>query len=272
MFGIVIAFKNYKFNLGIWGSDWIGFKNFEYLFKSDTFLTLLRNTLGYNIAGMALSRVIPIIVALLMERIHNKYALKVFQSGMFIPYFLSWIVVSYFTFALFSYDTGMINNLLVKFGAERISFYTDTAPWPFILIILAQWKTLGYNALIYYGCLLGIDPTLYEAATIDGCNYLRKLWHVTLPQLVQPIIILLLLSLGGMFRSDYSLYYFIPNDTGALYKVTDVIDTYIFRTLRSASNLGISSAMAFLQSIVGFVLVVFGNSMARKYDENTALF
>lgn len=272
MFGIVVAFKNLKFSLGIWGSPWNGFENFEFLFRSDSLAILLRNTVCYNIIGIILGNAVPIVLALALERIKRKTAIKVYQTSMFLPYFLSWIVVSYFSFALFEYDTGIINKVIAMLGGERINFYNTPGVWPFILILFALWKGLGYNTLIYYGSLLSVDPSLYEAAIIDGCGYFKRVWHISLPHLVPSVIVLFLLSLGGIFRSDYGLYYFIPKDTGALLDVTDVFDTYIFRTLRNATNLGLSSAIAFLQSVVGLVFVVAGNSIARKIDKDVALF
>ena len=272
--GIVVAFKKLRLAKGIWGSDWNGLDNFRFLFESDSMITLLRNTIGYNMAGLILGNLIPVILALSLERVKKKYAIKTYQTGMFLPYFLSWIVVSYFTLSLFEYNGGILNNIIALFGGNKIDFYSKAAIgyWPFILIFFAVWKGLGYNTLIYYGTLLGIDPSLYEAATIDGCGYFKKVWHISLPHLVPSITILLLLSLGGIFRSDYGLYYFIPRDTGALLKATDTLDTYVFRTLRNANNIGISSAISFIQSIVGFLFVIVGNTLARKIDKDIALF
>lgn len=271
--GIVVAFKNFRFNAGIWGSEWNGLKNFEFLFRSNSIVTLLRNTIGYNVASIILSNVIPIIMALCMERVRKKkYLIKTYQTGMFMPYFLSWIVVSYFTYALFEYKTGIINGFLSQLGLEKIAFYKNTKYWPFILIFFSVWKNLGYQTLVYYGSLLSIDLELYDAAAIDGCSYMQRVRYISLPHLVPSIIVLVLLSLGGIFRSDYGLFYFIPQDQGALLKATDVLDTYILRTLRDATNLGLSSAMAFLQSVVGFIFVIVGNTIAKKIDPDSALF
>lgn len=272
MFGIVVAFKDLKFSLGIWGSKWNGLDNFKFLFRSNSFLILLRNTLGYNIAGMIFSHIISISLALCLQRVKKKICIKTYQSGMFLPYFLSWIVVSYFTLSLFEYDTGILNNILVHFGLNRIDFYNTPACWPFILIFFAVWKGLGYSTLIYYGTLLSIDPTLYEAGAIDGCSKWQEIRHISLPHLIPSVIVLILLGLGGIFRSDYGLYYFIPMDTGSLLKVTDVFDTYVFRTLRDATNVGLSSAIAFMQSVVGIIFVIIGNTLARKVDPDCALF
>ena len=273
MFGIVVAFKDLKFSQGIWGSPWNGIDNFKFLFKSNSLFILLRNTIGYNLIGMFLGHLIPVILALCLERVRkHKFLIKTYQSGMFLPYFLSWIVVSYFTLSLFDYKTGILNHLVTMLGGEKIAFYNEPKYWPFILIFFAVWKGLGHTTLVYYGSLLSVDPSLYEAATIDGCTYFKRVWYISLPHLTQSIVILVLLGLGSIFRSDYGLYYFIPRDTGALLKVTDTLDTYIFRTLRNATNVGLSSAIAFMQSIVGLIFVIVGNTAARKIDPDVALF
>lgn len=272
MFGIIIAFKDFKFNLGILGSSWNGLNNFVFLFKSKTMFTLVRNTLGYNIIGLIVENAVPIFIAICLERITSKRVIKLYQGGMFIPYFLSWVVVSYFSLALFDYESGLINEIIAKFGGNKISFYESPKYWPVILVLFKLWKGMGYTVLIYYGSLLSVDTTIYEAAAVDGCTYFKRVIHITLPHLVYPCIILMLLSLGSIFKSDYGLYYFIPKDTGALLKVTDVFDTYILRALKNATNIGLSSAMAFIQSVVGLVFVLVGNTLARKVDPDCSLF
>lgn len=271
MFGIVIAFKKFRFSGGIWGSAWCGLDNFVFLFKSDTFVRLLRNTLLYNIFWIFWTMVVQIAVAVCLTEINNKYSIKIFQSGMFIPYFLSWIVVSYFSRALFQYDTGLINTLLRSLGKQPISFYANTKWWPLILTCFHTWKGLGYGVLLYYGTMLGIDASLYEAASIDGCGFFKKLCYITLPHLKYLVLITLINSVGGIFNSDFGLFYFIPQDTGALYPVTDVFDTFVFRTLQSATNLGMSSAISFLKSVIGFILVMTTNAIVKKIDDECAL-
>ncbi len=207
-----------------------------------------------------------------MENVDNKYCIKVFQSGMFIPYFLSWIVVSYFSYSLFEYDMGIINNLLNAVGMESISFYTQSKYWPLILTLFHLWKTMGYNTLLYYGTILGIDTSLYEAAAIDGCGTFRRIWYITLPHLKYVVLITFIMEIGAIFTSDYGLFYFITRDMGALYSVTDVFDTYVFRTLRNATSLGMSSAISFLKSVVGFILVIVANNIVKRIDDDCALF
>ena len=272
MFGLIIAFKDYKFNLGIFGSKWNGLDNFRFLFESNTFGTLVKNTIGYNFIFIIVGTISAIFVALMLDVMKNKIFIKFYQGSMFMPYFLSWIVVSYVTHALFNYESGLLNSILAKMGAEGISWYSEPKYWPYILTILNVWKGIGYNSLVYYGTILSIDPALFEAATIEGCSYIRKLWNITLPHLKPTVIILTLLSIGGIFRSDYGLFFYIPKDIGALYKATDVLDTYILRSIRSIGNMGAASAAGFLQSVVGCIVVVTMNGIVRKVDNENSLF
>lgn len=267
MAGLIIAFKDYRYNLGIFKSPWVGLKNFQYLFESNNFWILIRNTILYNIGSMVISTVICIIVAIFLSMITKKICIKLFQSGMFLPYFLSWVVVSYISYTLFEFNSGIINTILAKFSREPISFYTEQKYWPFILIFFSIWKGLGFSVMIYYGNILSIDTDLFEAASIDGCNGFQKVWYITLPHLKQTVIVLLLLSIGRMLYSDYGLFLYIPQDTGVLYNVTDVLDTYILRALRLAGSVGESSATGFLQSIVGLILVSTSNWVAGKIDD-----
>ena len=272
MFGLIIAFKDYKYNLGFLNSPWNGFDNFVYIFKSNTFLTLVRNTIGYNVVIMILGIILNVFMALMLFTLISKWTIKIFQSSMFIPHFLSWVVVSYITHALLKTDSGAINVLLDSLGMEKISFYITPKYWPFILVIVSLWKGMGFSMLMYYGSMLSIDTQLYEAAELDGCGYVKKHYYVTLPHLTKTIIMLTLLGLGSMFRSDYGLYYQIPKDTGVLYPVTDVLDTYIMRAITISGSVGQASAVGFLQSIVGFILVMAANLTTKKIDSDSALF
>ena len=272
MGGLIIAFKDYKYNLGIFRSSWNGIKNFRIMFSSNTFFQLVRNTIGYNMTFILLTVFVSVCVALLLDNISSKRSIKVMQSSMFLPYFLSWIVVSYVSHACLDYNSGIINTFLSHIGKEKISFYSEPKYWPFILVLFNTWKTVGFNSLVYYGTILSIDTELYEAAMLDGCGYLKRVRYITIPHLRPTIITMLLLSLGSVVRSDYGLFFYLPKDTGVLYSVTDVLDTYILRTLRVAGSVGQASAAGFLQSIVGLLLVVAVNAAVRKYEEESALF
>ncbi|MBP3360914.1 MAG: sugar ABC transporter permease [Clostridia bacterium] len=272
MGGLILAFKNYKYSLGILGSEWVGMKNFMFLFNSSTFSILVRNTVLYNLAFIVLNIVAGIMAALFLDNVMSKRGIKLFQTSMFLPYFLSWIVVSYISLSLLDYDKGIINQILGVFGQNSISFYSETKWWPAILIFFNTWKNLGFNALIYYGTIISIDSELYEAATIDGCGYFRRVKYITIPHLKPTVIILGLLALSGIFRSDFGLFYYLPADSGALYDVTDVLDTYITRSILNTSSLGQSTATGLVQSIVGLLLILTVNSVVRKYESESALF
>lgn len=272
MGGLVIAFKEYRFDLGIFGSPWNGLDNFKYLFESQSFYIILRNTIAYNFVFIVLGAVVSVFLALMLSEITSKMSIKIFESCMFIPNFLSWVVISYISYAFFQYDFGLINKVLQYFGKEPITFYTEQKYWPFILVFFNIWKGAGYGALMYYGSILGIDSQLYDAAIIDGCGYVKRIRYVTLPCIRHTIIIMTLLGLGNIFRSDYGLFYYIPRDTGALYQVTDVIDTYILRALQISGSIGGASAVGFLQSIVGFILVATANFVVGKIDNENTLF
>lgn len=272
MVGLIISFKDYKYNLGIFGSEWVGLDNFKYAFISNDFYIILRNTILYNLTFIVMGIVFGVLIALMLDAVGNRTFIKVFQSGMFLPHFLSWIVVSYISYAFLDVNVGIINKTLMKFGSQKISFYSEAKYWPIILCCFNVWKTMGFNSLVYYGAILGISPELYEAAAIDGCSYFRRVWHITFPQLKSTVIILVLMSLGGIFHSDYGMFFYLPKDIGALYKTTDVIDTYILRTLRLSGSVGGASAVGFLQSIVGFIVVIIANTLVKKVESESALF
>ncbi len=272
MIGLVIAFKDYRYNLGMFKSPWIGFQNFKFLFESDTLWVLIRNTIGYNAMFIIGEIIVCLTLAILMYGIKEKLSIKIFQSSLFLPYFLSWVVVSYVSHALLSMDFGLINSIRAMFGMDKISFYSEPKYWPGILLFFDIWKHVGYKTLVYYGSLLSLDTSLMEAAAIDGCTYFKRIRYIIIPHLTSTIIILLILSIGGIFRSDFGMFFYLPKDAGVLYDVTDVLDTYIMRSIRVAGNLGASSAAGLLQSVVGFILVVITNAIVKRNDEDNALF
>ena len=272
MFGCVIAFKNFDYRAGIWGSEWCGLANFNYLFASNDAARILKNTVFYNTVFITLNMVIGITVALLLERVTRRYLIKTYQTMMFLPYFISWVVVAFIAQGLFKYDNGIMNNLLIKMGSKPLQWYTETGSWPWVLIFANTWKTVGFNTLLYYGSLLGIDTTLYEAAAIDGANTWQRIYKISIPMLKPTIIVLFIMGIGNIFRADFGLFYYVPNNSGALYKVTDVIDTYIFRALKGSGDISGSSAASFFQSVCGFILVLIANGTVRKLDSENAMF
>jgi putative aldouronate transport system permease protein len=271
MFGVIVAFKNYRYDKGILGSDWVGFKNFEFLFKSDTAWRITRNTVLYNLTYMILTTICALAVAIMLNEIAKRW-LKVYQTSMLLPYFLSWVVMSYITQAFLDHQSGFVNTILVSMGMEKIKWYFEAHYWPFILVIVHLWKSIGFSALVYYAGVLGIDAELYEAAKIDGAKRMQMVWNITIPQLTPLITILLILSLGGMFRGDFGLHYFIPNNNGMTYSTTDIIDTYIYRALSTLGDISMASAVGLYQSLVGFVLVIAANYTVRKINDENSLF
>lgn len=273
MAGLVIAFKQVNWNKGILKSPWVGFSNFEYLFKTKEAWNITRNTLGYNIVFIILGTVIAIAVAILLNEITSMVLKKTYQTVILLPYLISMVVVSYLVYAMLSSENGFVNlSILRPLGKQEISWYTESKYWPAILIIIYIWKTFGYNCILYYATLVGIDRGYYEAAVIDGASRWQQIRHITLPELVPTIITLTLMSIGKIFYSDFGLFYQVPMDSGPLYDVTNTIDTYVYRGLIRQNNVGMSSAAGFYQSIIGFVLVLLANYAVRRISKENALF
>jgi putative aldouronate transport system permease protein len=271
--GLAIAFKDIDFRKGILKSDWIGYKNFEYLFKTKDALIITRNTLLYNAAFILLGIVFGVITALLLNEVSSKRLLKFFQTTILSPQLVSWIVVSYFVYALLSIDKGMINNrILPLLGIKEISWYTEPKYWPFIITIMQIWKTIGFNSIIYLATIVGISSDYYEAATLDGATRNQQIIHITLPLLVPTIITLFLIHVGRIFYADFGLFFQVPMNSGALFSTTNVIDTYVYRALLQIGDIGMSAAAGFYQSIVGFILIIISNLIIRKFNKENALF
>ena len=273
MAGLVIAFKQVNWNKGILKSPWVGISNFEYLFKTKEAWNITRNTLGYNIIFIILGTVIAIAVAILLNEITSMMLKKTYQTVILLPYLISMVVVSYLVYAMLSSENGFVNlSILRPLGKQEISWYTESKYWPAILILIYIWKTFGYNCILYYATLVGIDRGYYEAAVIDGASRWQQIRHITLPELVPTIITLTLMSIGKIFYSDFGLFYQVPMDSGPLYDVTNTIDTYVYRGLIRQNNVGMSSAAGFYQSIIGFVLVLLANYAVRRISKENALF
>lgn len=272
MAGIVVAFKNYNVKKGIFGSDWCGLSNFTYLFKYDAW-KIIRNTLGYNIVFIIVNLVVGIAIAIMISDVYSKRAQKLYQSTILLPFLISMVIVGYVAFAFFSADSGMLNKtILPALGLEPVMWYSEPKYWPFILVLFNTWKGVGYGTLIYIAGISGIDKSYYEAAELDGATKWQQIKRITLPCLVPSIITLLLLNIGRIFYSDFGLFYQVPQNAGALYNVTDTIDTYVYRSMLAAGGLGRSSAAGVLQSIVGFTLVMLANWVVNKISKENALF
>ncbi|MBP3965869.1 ABC transporter permease [Paenibacillus lignilyticus] len=270
LLGLIVAFKQFRIDKGIWGSDWSGFKNFEFFFRSDNAWRITRNTILYNGAFIILTMVIAILLAVLLNELTGRWV-KVHQTILFLPYFISWVVIGYIVLGLLDHKNGFVNHALISIGKEPIKWYMEAQYWPFILIAAQLWKTVGFSTLVYYAGIIGIDPSYYEAARIDGASRRQMLTRITLPLLTPLIVILVIVGIGNIFRADFGLFYFVPNDSSFLYPVTDVIDTYVYKSLRVMGDIGTSTAIGLYQSVVGFVLVITANSIIRKINRDNSL-
>lgn len=272
MFGIVIAFKDYRYDLGIFGSEWVGLDNFIYFFKTNDFFRITKNTLVMNVGFISIGMIAAIAYAIVLYEIRSRAAVKTYETIAIMPHFLSWVVVGYITYAFLQPTNGFINHVLAQIGLPAVDWYSVPKVWPGILIFVSVWKSVGMDSVIYYATMMGIDSSLYEAAAIDGAGKWKQTLHVTIPQLTPIIVILLIMKIGNIFRADFGLFYQVTRDVGGLYETTDVIDTYIYRTMRVIGDMSTSSAMGFLQSVVGFVLVVITNAVTKRIDDSLALF
>lgn len=273
MFGIVIAFKKLNFAKGILASPWCGLKNFEFLFKSSTAFTMIRNTICYNVLWLILGHVLAIASAILLNELTNRFRARFYQSVILLPYLMSWVVVSYLVFAFLSADTGMFNNSILKpLGIAPVNWYSESKYWPFILTFVNHWKNNGYTMIVYFASIVGISQDYYEAAMLDGATKWQQIKHITIPQLVPTIITLMILSVGRIFASDFGLFYQIPRNTGALYNATQTIDVYVYNALMQRSDYGMASAASVFQSIVGFLMVMVTNAIVRKVSRENAMF
>ncbi len=272
LYGLVIAFKNYNYSLGIGGSEWCGLKNFEYLFKTSDAWVITRNTLAYNIVFIILKIILSIAIAIFLNEVRTKTAKKFYQTVILLPYLMSMVVVSYLAYAFLGDRTGLINSVLGFFGQQPISFYMSKQYWPFILTFVYLWRQVGYGSILFLATLVGIDDTYYEAAELDGASKWKQIRYVTLPLLKSTTIMVATMSVGNIFRSDFGLFYQLTRNQGLLYSVTDTIDTYVFRALLQDGNIGLSSAAAFYQSIVCFITIVAFNMIIRKSSSEDALF
>ena len=273
MAGMVIAFKKLNFAKGIWASPWAGLKNFKFLFASKDAWIITRNTLLYNVAFILINMVVGIAIAILITEVRNTKLKKIYQSAILLPFLMSMVILSYIVYALLSAENGLVNNsILPLFHIDPIQWYQKPKYWPAILIIANCWKGVGYGCLIYIASLIGIDPSFYEAARLDGASKRQEITKITLPSLVPTIITLLLLSIGRIFYSDFGLFYQVPMNSGVLFPTTNVIDTYVYRTLIEQGNISMSSAAGVYQSLVGFCVVMLSNWIVRKVDKDQALF
>jgi putative aldouronate transport system permease protein len=273
LIGLQIAFKKFNYALGVFSSHWVGLKNFTFLIKTSDAWVIFRNTLGYNALFIVLGTIFSIAIAIFLNEIRQRAIRQVYQTAILVPFLISYVVVSYIAFAFLSPTNGTINNSILRpLGLPAVSWYTEPAYWPYILVIVNIWKTFGYSSIIYFATIVGIDKTLYEAAYVDGANTREQIRYVTLPMLKPAVITLTLLSIGRIFYSDFGLFYQVPMNTGLLYQATNTIDTYVYRGLLELNDIGRSSAAGFMQSVLGFLMVFSANEIVKKIEKDNALF
>lgn len=270
MGGLVLAFKQFNAGKGIFGSDWNHFANFEFLLKNKNLPIFLRNTICYNLAFIAVNLVVGVFIALIITEIRGKRMRQFSQSIILFPFVVSIVIVSYMVRGFLDYNTGMFNAVIKAFGGSPINWYMEKKYWPFILVFVSTWKGVGYGSLLYIAALLGIDPSLYEAAAISGASRLQQIRYISIPHLIPTCVTVSLLSVGHIFNSDFGLFYQVPQNSGILSSVTQTIDTFVYKSM--ASNVGMSAAASFFQSAGGFILILIFNGLARRVSRENALF
>lgn len=270
--GVILAFKNYNFSKGLFGSDWVGFQNFSFFFKSQDFWLVTRNTVGLNLLFLIIGHLVALLFAILMFEITKKFFLKLYQTIMFFPYFLSWVVVGYMLYAFLNMEYGMVNQFLKSLGVEPIAWYTEPAYWPWILLLVSIWKGVGANCIIYYASIIGIDSEYYEAAVLDGASKRQMVMYITIPFVMPLVILFLLLGIGQIFRADFGMFYILPRNSGILQSTTQVIDTYVYNMLRQVNDMGMGAAVGLYQSVVGFILIFTANLLVKRVSRENALF
>ena len=273
MAGLFVAFKKYNFMKGLFGSDWCGLENFKFLFATKDAWIMTRNTILYNVVFIVVGTVFAIAIAIMLCELGKRIRVKFFQAAFLMPNLLSWVVIGFIAFAFLSAETGFINKTILKaLGHEPVTWYMEEGAWPFILVLVNLWKNAGYQSIVYMASISGIDKSMYEASVLDGATKMQQIFRITLPNLKPTIITLTLMSIGRMFYSDFGLFYQVPQNSGALFNVTQTIDTYVYRGLMESNNIGMSAAAGFYQSVVGFILVLVANWIVRKLDSDNALF
>lgn len=270
--GLQIAFKNFNYSKGMWGSSWSGFKNFKFLFKTKDAFIMIRNTICYNVVWIILGIIVGITAAILLNEIMSNTAKKIYQTVILLPYLMSMVVIAYLVYAYLSPTSGLFTKLIERITGTTPAFYQEAKWWPFILTFVNQWRGIGFGMILYLASILGIDPAYYEAAQLDGASRWQQHKWITIPLLKPTVIMLFILNMGQIFRSDFGLFYQVPMNQGVLYPVTQTIDTYVYRALLTLNDVGMSSAASFIQSVVGFVFIVTANKVVSRLDKSSALF
>lgn len=272
MSGIIMAFKKFNYTDGIFGSPWNGLDNFRFLYISGKLWTLTRNTMLYNIAFIMVGLVLQVGFAVIINELRLRRFKRVMQSFMFLPYFISWVVVVTVVRVVFGYENGVLTQLLDAAGLARLNIYVDPRPWPFLLVLMNAWKSTGYGMIVYLAAVSGIDPGMYEAAEIDGANIWTRTFRITIPSLLPTIIIMVLLAVGQIFRGDFGMFYQLIGNNGVLLEVGDIIDLYVYRSMASSSNIGMASATGLYQSVLCFITITATNWLVKRFEPDYSLF
>lgn len=272
MLGMGIAFERYTFNGGIFHSPWVGLDNFKFLFLTGDIFKVTKNTLVYNLLFIVVNNLLEIVCAIFLAELGSKIFKRISQSLMFIPYFISWVVVGAFAYNVLSYETGSFNTLMKALNLPSVDFYNRPGLWVVIIVLVCAWKNVGYGTIIYLSAVTGIDEEMYEAAKIDGANIFQRVFRITVPCLVPTVVIMVLLALGNIFRGDFSMFYQVTGNNPMLYSATDVIDTYVTRSLVTTSEFGMTAAAGVYQSVLCFVIIMVFNALVKKYDKDYSLF
>jgi putative aldouronate transport system permease protein len=273
MAGLVIAFKDFNYANGIFGSRWAGLKNFEFLFRTHDAFVITRNTVLYNAAFIVINTIVAIVTAILLSEVTKRILMRIYQTVILLPYLISIVIVSYLVYSFLSVNVGFVNKtILPLLGMEGVAWYTEAKYWPVILPVVSLWRGFGFYSVIYLSSIVGIDRTFYEAAELDGASRFQCIRHITLPLITPVITMMTLLAVGRIFYSDFGLFYQVPMNSGALYSTTNVIDTYVYRGLMQLGDIGMSAAAGLYQSLVGFLLVLGSNLLVRKVNPDNALF
>lgn len=272
MCGIWLAFTKFDFRLGFFKSPFVGLSNFTYLFKSGIFARLLKNTILYNLAFLLAGNVMQIICSVFLSELKNRRFVKLSQSLIFLPYFISYVLIGLFSYALFNVDNGVINTILRSIGLEEYNFYLKPEAWPFIIIAVQVWKGLGYGSVVYLSVISGIDQKIYESARIDGATKWQQITKITLPMIKPTFVLLVMFNLGSILKGQFQLFYQLIGNNGLLYNATDIIDTYVYRALTVNFDIGMGSAAGVFQSVFGCILVLTVNAIVKHYNEELALF
>ena len=272
MSGIVLAFKDYKTKLGIFGSPWVGMQNFEFLRISGKLGPLTRNTFLYNLAFLTLGIVLEMGFAIIINEVVGRKFKKTLQTVMFLPYFISWVVVAAIMYNMFNFEKGTVNNVLRSLNMEPFDLYNNGSAWPVLLVLVNAWKRTGYGMVVYLAAITGMDQEMFEAASIDGANVWQKIRHITIPSLVPQMMILLLLGIGNVFRGDFGLFYQTVKSNATLLPYTDILDTYVYRSLMSSGDIGMSAASGLYQSVLCFITICLANFTVKKVQPDHALF